>query len=89
MLDGIPASFHQLPSDVARRALGKPSEVDLLPGCLVCVRIIMLNKGVPSTRARIYRLPTSNNELRGQWLGLIRGSKTNVCISKNRQFKSG
>jgi ribonuclease P/MRP protein subunit POP1 len=40
------------------------------------VKISMVQKGVPTTCARIYRLPTNNAELRAKWLSLMPGSRT-------------
>ncbi|KAF2708407.1 hypothetical protein K504DRAFT_482803 [Pleomassaria siparia CBS 279.74] len=34
-------------------------------------KIIMVQRGIPTTCARIYRLPTNNQELRSKWLSLM------------------
>jgi ribonuclease P/MRP protein subunit POP1 len=39
--------------------------------CLFTVKITMTQRGVPTDCARIYRLPTNNEELRNTWLSLI------------------
>jgi len=40
------------------------------------VKITMVQRGVPTTCARIYQLPTNNPELRKKWLSLLRGPNT-------------
>jgi ribonuclease P/MRP protein subunit POP1 len=39
--------------------------------CFFTVRITMTQRGIPTDCARIYRLPTNNDELRDKWLSLI------------------
>ncbi|KAF2873085.1 ribonucleases P/MRP protein subunit POP1-domain-containing protein [Massariosphaeria phaeospora] len=38
---------------------------------LFTVKITMIGRGTPATCARIYRLPSSNPELRGKWMSLL------------------
>ncbi|EGP83384.1 uncharacterized protein MYCGRDRAFT_96729 [Zymoseptoria tritici IPO323] len=59
----------------ARAYLQSTAQSDSRPwpsNCLVTVRVDLLNRGVPTACARIYRLPTGpkNSELRKQWLAL-------------------
>ena len=37
---------------------------------LATIKIIMVTRGVPQNRARIYRLPTNNADLRRKWITL-------------------
>ncbi|PYH97688.1 putative ribonuclease P complex subunit Pop1 [Aspergillus ellipticus CBS 707.79] len=64
-----PMNIHQLPSLQAARALKDPSTtVD--SAALATVKLSLHNRGTPTPRARIYRLPTTDAELRQKWLSL-------------------
>lgn len=72
-----PLDIYQLTSDVAHKIAKHPSSP--LPEdlqrlldkpALATVKISLFNRGTPTPRARIYRLPTTNDELRQQWLSL-------------------
>ncbi|KAH7090335.1 ribonucleases P/MRP protein subunit POP1-domain-containing protein [Paraphoma chrysanthemicola] len=39
--------------------------------CVFTAKITMVQRGVPTDCARVYRLPSSNEELRGKWLSLV------------------
>jgi hypothetical protein len=72
-------SFAQLPSEAALQAFANPSGVIMPHGVLVCVKVGMVNKGVPNTRARIYRLPAHDSQLKARWLSLNGVSGNKVC----------
>lgn len=46
------------------------SDASTMPS-LFTVKITMVQRGIPTECARIYRLPTKNAELRNQWLALL------------------
>jgi ribonuclease P/MRP protein subunit POP1 len=61
--------FH-LPTPFASKFLTKKSlNFDGANCALITVRITMLARGVPKTCARIYRLPSQDQELRQKWIG--------------------
>jgi hypothetical protein len=62
-------------------------------GGIATVRVSMVTSGVPRTRARIYRVPTEDLELRNQWLSLlpIKGKKVchvNISLAINERSHS-
>ncbi|PLB33551.1 ribonuclease P/MRP protein subunit POP1 [Aspergillus candidus] len=65
-----PLNITQLPPTKATRAIHDPSSTPIDSSSLATVRVSLLNRGTPTPRARIYRLPTTNTELRQQWLQL-------------------
>ncbi|OOO05600.1 Ribonuclease P/MRP, subunit POP1 [Aspergillus oryzae] len=66
-VDGLPLGIHHLQPAEADRALrDQNSSVD--NSALATVRVSLFNRGTPTPRARIYRLPTTNPELRQKWL---------------------
>jgi hypothetical protein len=75
-------SFTQLPSDTARQAIANPLGVITPDGALVCVKVGMVSKGIPNTRARIYRLPADNSKLKAQWLSISRLDGNKVCDNR-------
>lgn len=69
-------------------ATGKAGETDsttLSPGGLITVNLTLLQRGVPTACARIYRLPTSNLTLLQQWLSLLESTKTKKKQDKRVQ----
>jgi ribonuclease P/MRP protein subunit POP1 len=74
-----PANLSHISSAEAECLLKAGPSVSLpaggVNGCLITVRIDILNRGVPQTCARIYRLPssTTDSELRKAWLALLPG----------------
>jgi len=62
----------QFPASVARKMTKDPSigAIEAKDGPVV-VKVTMLTRGVPLTRARIYRLPHANEALRTKWLSLL------------------
>ena len=65
-----PLKIRQLSSYGAAALLstGKATpEVDTSKS-LIAVKVTLLNRGIPNQCARIYRLPTTNNDLRSQWV---------------------
>ena len=74
----------KLPSSPFRQMLSK-QVLDLMAGRpapsitdphVFTVKLTMVQRGVPTTCARIYRLPTNNLELRSKWLSLMSSRKT-------------
>ncbi|KAF2097999.1 POP1-domain-containing protein [Rhizodiscina lignyota] len=63
-----------IPRDVASEMIRSTNasnrETNEIDG-LVVVKITLLTKGVPQTCARLYRLPTEDEELRRKWLDLF------------------
>jgi ribonuclease P/MRP protein subunit POP1 len=62
--------FAQLAVKSATDMVGGSSNIDLSTSSLFTVKITMTQRGVPTDCARIYRLPTNNEELRKTWLSL-------------------
>ncbi|PKY01940.1 putative ribonuclease P complex subunit Pop1 [Aspergillus campestris IBT 28561] len=73
----LPLNITQLPPTKATRAIHDPSSTPIDASSLATVRVSLLNRGTPTPRARIYRLPTTNTELRQQWLQLASKPSTN------------
>ncbi|KAE8374788.1 ribonucleases P/MRP protein subunit POP1-domain-containing protein [Aspergillus bertholletiae] len=65
--DGLPFSIHHLQPAEANRAIRDQSS-SVGNSALATVRVSLFNRGTPTPRARIYRLPTTNQELRQKWL---------------------
>lgn len=63
-----PLQIHHLTNPLSNTAL-------VLPTALIPIDLILLSTGHPTRNARIYRLPTTNNELRAQWLALAHPPK--------------
>lgn len=71
--------FQHMPSnDVSNILAGRAVDKDSLFSIpsVFTVKITMVQRGVPTTCARIYRLPTNNPELRSQWLALAHKPKS-------------
>ncbi|RAH42684.1 ribonuclease P/MRP protein subunit POP1 [Aspergillus brunneoviolaceus CBS 621.78] len=64
-----PLNIHQLSSSQASRALSDRS-VSVDNATLATVRISLVSRGTPTPRARIYRLPTNDPDLRQRWVSL-------------------
>ncbi|OOF93454.1 hypothetical protein ASPCADRAFT_209406 [Aspergillus carbonarius ITEM 5010] len=64
-----PIDLHQLSTSEAARAVNSPSST-ADASALATVKLSLLNRGTPTPRARIYRLPTTDPELRQKWLSL-------------------
>ena len=64
---------HQHLTEARKRLARSDSDSTTLKGekSLCTVRVKSLSRGVPTTCARIYRLPTTCAELRGRWLCLL------------------
>ncbi|KZF20890.1 POPLD-domain-containing protein [Xylona heveae TC161] len=61
----LPQALHDLGVDTASR-----DDSSFLRAALCTVRINLLARGVPTSCARIYRLPSNNPALRAKWLSL-------------------
>jgi ribonuclease P/MRP protein subunit POP1 len=77
-LDRTGALFQQLLGKDALGLIAKPDTAkdSLKVPQLFTARISMVQRGVPTNCARIYRLPRSDLELRQQWLGLLSKPKS-------------
>lgn len=81
-----PAMLVSTPRSIAILAL-KSQTVDKLPtNALMTVKITMVTRGVPQTCARIYRLPTNNEELREKWLAQVPTSASKKSNPKKAPF---
>ncbi|THC99090.1 hypothetical protein EYZ11_001411 [Aspergillus tanneri] len=76
-----PLGIHQLQPAKASRAInGPPTTNGSGNPALATVQISLFKRGTPTPRARIYRLPTTNPELRQKWLSLA-SNKTAELIN--------
>ncbi|KAL4924759.1 ribonuclease P/MRP protein subunit POP1 [Aspergillus undulatus] len=64
-----PLNIHQLPNSQANLAINDPS-YSVSENALASVKLTLHSRGHPEPRARIYRLPSNNPELRQKWLSL-------------------
>ncbi|OCK85434.1 POPLD-domain-containing protein [Lepidopterella palustris CBS 459.81] len=86
--------FQHLPSRIASeffspRGFHDPkgvAQVFNIDSYLFTVKLTLLARGVPTPCARIYRLPTTNPDLRARWLSLIPSSES-LSQSKNKSSK--
>ncbi|KAE8147301.1 ribonucleases P/MRP protein subunit POP1-domain-containing protein [Aspergillus avenaceus] len=87
-----PHGIHTLQLAQAARAIND-SQAKVESSALATVRVSLLNRGTPIPRARIYRLPTSNQELRQKWLSFssTKANKANgtASIAGNRSTVAG
>jgi ribonuclease P/MRP protein subunit POP1 len=70
-----PLSIHHLQPAQAERAI-KVSNSSVDNAALATVKISLFGRGTPTPRARIYRLPTTNQELRQKWLSFASAKPT-------------
>jgi ribonuclease P/MRP protein subunit POP1 len=75
-----PLNIHHLPLSKAEAPLNNLSHTTD-QAALTTVKISLLHRGTPTPAARIYRLPTTNPELRQKWLRLA----SDELKSKNRK----
>lgn len=70
--DSRPATLHHLPAPAAKDLLTNlnPNSKEAA-GALATVKLTLITRGVPTTCARIYRLPRKDLELRKEWLSLL------------------
>ncbi|KAL2001792.1 hypothetical protein VTN02DRAFT_1220 [Thermoascus thermophilus] len=89
-----PLDIHQLPADVAASIINHHHASGPLPAelqvqidkpALATVKISLFNRGTPTPRARIYRLPTTNDDLRRRWLSLASPSTAHAGRAQPRQ----
>lgn len=74
--DHPPLNIRQLRKTEAELALNDPSTTTT--STLASVRISVFSRGTPTPRARIYRLPSTNTELRQKWLSLASANKSSA-----------
>lgn len=63
--------FTQLSPSFVQQLFTGPPSANIPSRALVCVKVNMLAKGLPNTRARIYRLPSNDEQWRKRWLSLL------------------
>lgn len=71
--DHPPLNLRQLQKAEAEIAVNNPSATT--KSSLATVRISLFNRGTPTPRARIYRLPSTDAKLRQKWLSLASANK--------------
>lgn len=64
-------NIHQLPYSQANLAINGKSSSEVCEGALATVKLTLHSRGHPTPRARIYRLPSNNPELRQKWTSLV------------------
>lgn len=75
MIERLPPDMYQLCPTVAETMLNRApnsrmpqTQVALDNGALATVKISLVHRGTPTPRARLYRLPTTDDKLREKWL---------------------
>ena len=85
--DGVARSpvSQMFPRD-ARKAVAGGASLSMPSGkpCVFTVKVTMVQRGTPTTCARIYRLPSKNKELRDKWLALLPTSNTSSVRQRAR-----
>ncbi|GKZ19266.1 hypothetical protein AbraIFM66951_011407 [Aspergillus brasiliensis] len=79
-----PLNIHQLSTSESARALTDASTT-IDTAALATVKLTLLNRGTPTPRARIYRLPTTDPELRQKWLSLSSNNTNDAKTKLNKQ----
>ncbi|KAL5051029.1 hypothetical protein BDW71DRAFT_172134 [Aspergillus fruticulosus] len=79
-----PFNIHQLPYSQANLALNNPA-LKVGESALATVKLTLHSRGHPAPRARIYRLPSNNPDLRQKWLSLALPS---TLTSKNKSSEA-
>jgi len=77
--------LHRIPTIIAKAALASKTTSTTLPSSpngIITIKLTLLHRGIPTTCARIYRLPTRNAALLTQWLSLL--SSSNLKKSHNK-----
>jgi len=78
--------LYRVPTSIARSALGAKSNSAIPtpppPHGVITVKLTLIQRGVPTTCARIYCLPTTNPALAQQWHTLLSTSKTKMPHNK-------
>ncbi|OJD21335.1 hypothetical protein ACJ73_07322, partial [Blastomyces percursus] len=89
-----PLHIHHLPQPTAstilkiKTAKNPPTKLPtalqsvLTHRALATVHLTLLNRGTPTPRARLYRLPTTNPSLRNEWLSLLSPSAPTPSAQK-------
>lgn len=70
--------LYRVPTSIAKSAFGPKASTTISPSQIqgiITVKLSLIQRGVPTTCARIYRLPSTNQALRQQWLTLLTTSK--------------
>jgi ribonuclease P/MRP protein subunit POP1 len=79
-----PFNIHHLPLAKAEAALNSSHTTD--QAALATVKISLLHRGTPTSAARIYRLPTTNPELRQKWLRLASDKQKNRKATHSQDY---
>jgi ribonuclease P/MRP protein subunit POP1 len=77
--------LHQVPLPIAMRTINYDANVDLPVNAITTIKVTMLGRGRPHSCARIYRLPTSDHDLRKKWLA--QQPAPNTARSNSRKAK--
>ena len=78
--------LHHLPASIAKRTQLPNAKIEPPPNALATVKITMLSRGRPSDCARIYRLPTTDPDLRHKWLTQQPSPQSAKSNSKKAKF---
>ncbi|KAL3431111.1 ribonucleases P/MRP protein subunit POP1-domain-containing protein [Aspergillus tetrazonus] len=79
-----PFNIHQLPYSEANLAINNPA-VSVDESALATVKLTLYSRGHPAPRARIYRLPSNDPDLRQKWLSL---ASALTSTSKSSSFET-
>jgi ribonuclease P/MRP protein subunit POP1 len=84
--------FRHLSYSVARDLIMHPSSPSLgnyisIPH-LFTIKVTLVQRGVPTNCARIYRLPSADSQLRSKWLSLMPGAPNPDNREANRQTRN-
>ena len=74
-----PATFKYAPPSIESADRSK-QVLEGHNGMLATVKLSLITKGAPTTCARVYRLPTTNDNLRQKWWGLLPDPAAKVRI---------
>jgi len=79
------AKLHRIPTSIVKAAFASKatSPPPTSPNGVITIKLTLLHRGIPTTCARIYRLPTRNAALRIQWLTLLSTTKSKTLNKKH------
>ncbi|MCJ1479325.1 hypothetical protein MMC13_008010 [Lambiella insularis] len=84
--DNPPLGMHHLPSDLILLYLSPSAPTPSRPA-LATISISLIHRGVPTTCARIYRLPSTDPSLRAQWLLLTKAPQPTKPLKPHPQHQ--
>ncbi|KAL4963912.1 ribonuclease P/MRP protein subunit POP1 [Aspergillus stella-maris] len=81
-----PLNIHQLPYSQTNLAIDNPSQ-EISDSAFATIKLTLHSRGHPAPRARIYRLPSNNPDLRKKWLALAskKPSSENQALPPSKQ----